>query len=316
MNTALSKHFSPASPRCCRALTILEMLVSTALLAFIVLGLTAMFIQVQKAFKMGIKQSSVTDSGRSVIDMIASDLSQLSDAGFPIPQQPFFQPTPLPQVNLYWQWNPGMDLIQSDGTVTRTNQLQDIFAMVETNNTWVGIGYMVSNWFTANGNAIPGVGTLYRYVAQTNAPLDATNSLFSGFYFGTGTNANYHRVADGVVHLKIYAYDGNGNEDAYEIPYDYPSSGSSAILLYPTVVTNLVNGLPFYQTNHLPHSIDIELGILEPETFEHVRALFTSGATAAAEQLLTNSPGKVEIFRQHIIVPAANSSPLAGALNP
>jgi len=63
-------------------LTILEMLVSTAMLSFIVLGLTAMFIQTQKAFKTGIKQTSVTDAGRAVIDMIASDLSQMADPHF------------------------------------------------------------------------------------------------------------------------------------------------------------------------------------------------------------------------------------------
>ena len=70
------------APRNCRALTILEMLVSTAMLAFIVLGLTAMFIQTQKVFKTGIKQTTVTDAGRTIIDMIASDLSQMSDPHF------------------------------------------------------------------------------------------------------------------------------------------------------------------------------------------------------------------------------------------
>ena len=58
------------------------MLVSTAMLSFIVLGLTAMFIQTQKAFKTGIKQTTITDAGRAIIDMIASDLSQMSDPRF------------------------------------------------------------------------------------------------------------------------------------------------------------------------------------------------------------------------------------------
>jgi hypothetical protein len=295
VKTVIPNHFPSELTRNSRGLTILEMLVSTALLAFIVVGLTAMFIQVQKAFKTGIKQTTVTDAGRTIIDMIAADLSQLSDTGFTNYYYPG-QANPPTQVNLYWQWNPSMDLVQTNDTVVRTNQLQDLFAMVETNGNWLGIGYTVSNWFTNANGAIPGVGTLYRYVAQTNGFLDTNNTLFSGFYAPLFTT-NFHRVADGVVHLKIYAFDSDGNEDTNEVLYDYPGSAStSTMFVYPTAT---------FPTNRLPHSIDIELGMLEPETFEHVRALYSSGATVAAQQLLTSSPNKVEIFRQHIIIPAA-----------
>jgi len=62
VKTALPKNISSRPVRSRRALTILEMLVSTAMLAFIVLGLTAMLIQTQKAFKTGIKQTTVTDA--------------------------------------------------------------------------------------------------------------------------------------------------------------------------------------------------------------------------------------------------------------
>ena len=80
-----------------RALTILEMLVSVALLSFIVLGLTAMFVQTQKAFKTGIKQTDSTDAGRAVMEMIAADLSQLSDPHFTnvtFPVYPTSSPNP------------------------------------------------------------------------------------------------------------------------------------------------------------------------------------------------------------------------------
>jgi hypothetical protein len=36
------------------------------------LGLTAVLIQVQKAFKTGIKQNTITDAGRSIMDMITA----------------------------------------------------------------------------------------------------------------------------------------------------------------------------------------------------------------------------------------------------
>ncbi len=295
------------------------MLVSTAMLAFIVLGLTAMFVQTQKVFKTGIKQTTVTDAGRTIIDMIASDLSQMSDPHFTNVYYPIYNSVsgfPNPPT-LDWSLS-GLDLVQvftNNGVpVFRTNELEDIFAMVQTNNTWVGIGYAVSNWFnnSNNGSPFPGVGTLYRYVATTNAPLFSTNLLFSNFNYQIGsntfTNTLFHRIADGVVHLKIYAFDAGGNETCYESNYDafgQTSVGNYSYLRYPVIVTNLATNVPPYWTNYLPHSIDIELGILEPEAFEHVRALYASGATAAAGQFLTNAAGQVEIFRRHIIIPAA-----------
>ena len=66
--------------RNCGALTIIEMLVSTTLLMFIMVGLTAMFVETQRAFKAGVRQSTMTDAGHTIIDMVAADLSQVSDA--------------------------------------------------------------------------------------------------------------------------------------------------------------------------------------------------------------------------------------------
>ena len=294
-----------------------------------------MFIQTQKVFKTGIKQTTVTDAGRTIIDMIASDLSQMSDPHFTNvaypptpyvtlgPSQGYIVNGPNPP-NLYWSFVPQYDLVQlvvsNNGVpVSRTNQLEDIFATVQTNNTWLGIGYTVSNWFTnSGGSAIPGVGTLYRYVVQTNAPLFSTNLLFSNFNYQIGlntfTNSLFHRIADGVVHLKIYAFDADGNETVNEPAYDSLQSGLT-YLQYP-FIKNVINpatglyekdasGNYILQTNYLPHSIDIELGILEPEAFEHARALYTSGAAVAAQQYLSTCAGQVEIFRQHIVIPAA-----------
>jgi len=299
------------------------MLVSTAMLAFIVLGLTAMFVETQKVFKSGIKQTTVTDAGRAIVDMIASDLSQMSDPHFtnvyfPTNLYPYASVGGYPNPpTLYWQFTNANDLYQYTNNINgvpvlcRTNQLEEIFATIQTNNTWIGVGYYVSNWFTDSaGGPIPGVGTLYRYVATTNAPLTTTNLLFANFEYGS--SSNFHRIADGVIHLKIYAFDSDGNEMCWEPSYDqtggidrFPRATSYAYLQYPVIVTNFANSL---QTNYLPHSIDIELGILEPEAFEHARALFTATPyphVAASNYLATQCLGQVEIFRQHIIIPAA-----------
>jgi hypothetical protein len=294
-------------PRPGRALTILEMLVSTAMLTFIVLGLTAMFIQTQKAFKTGIKQSDSTDAGRAVIDLIASDLVQMSDPHFtnvPLPTGPVTTTSPT---NFSWQLT-GNDLYQTitgpNGSTIWTNQLNDLYILVQTNSTWYGVGYAVSNWFTnGSGGSLPGVGTLYRYITSTNGPLTQTNPLYGNIQNDveqSGAFNNCHPVANGVVDLKITAYDAQGNMNTNQLLHPnsiFPFS-------YPVVVYNPTN-LSLYITNYLPHAVDIELGVLEPEAFEHARALYTAGATAAAQNYLAGCAGQVQIFRQHIIIPAA-----------
>ena len=286
-----------------RALTILEMLVSTALLSVIVLGLTAMLIQTQNAFKSGTKQTSSTDAGRAVIDMIASDLSQMTDPHFTNVYNPWVSAPPPPSsyflpTNLAWSAVAAYDLKQyQNGVVFRTNQLEDLYVLLQTNNIWFGIGYSVSNWFTNGaGGPIAGVGTLYRYTANMTGPLTNNNPLYQNYVNALGNNFNnFHRIADGIVHLKIYPYDASGNPDPMFYGYG-PYS-------YPTVITNY--GGVTYQTNYLPHSVDIEVGILEPEALEHARALYQSGANIAASNYLANAVGQVEIFRQHIIIPGA-----------
>lgn len=308
------------------ALTILEMLVSVALLSFIILGLTAMFIQTQKAFKTGIKQVDSTDAGRAVIEMVAGDIAQMTDPHFVnvtfpeyTPQQAV--PLPAPPPTLWWSYSPNFLFqiftnVDNQKVVQVTNELEDIYMTVQTNMNWLGIGYTVSNWFTnGTGGTLPGVGTLYRFVITNVGPLFYTNTLFSTYAnyvgFGTYTNTYFHRIADGVVHLKIRAFDADGNEMYWEPWYDSgPTAGPSMPnqgayvtgLQYPEIAYNSAGNL---QTNFLPHSIDIEMGILEPEAFEHVRSLYAAGAYAAAGLYLTNAVNQVQFFREHVIIPAA-----------
>src|SRR6202012_3080303 len=116
--------------------------------------------------------------------MIALDMSQMTDPHFTnviFPTNYSFIP------NLDIGFVPGLGFVQgitNNGTFTpvRTNQVEDIFLMMQTNATWLGVGYSVSNWFTnAGGGAIPGVGSLYRYVSTINGPLYATNLLYTTF---------------------------------------------------------------------------------------------------------------------------------------
>jgi hypothetical protein len=262
-------------------LTILEMLVSTAMLSFIVLGLTAMLIQTQKAFKTGIKQNTITDAGRSIMDMITTDLRQMSDA-----QNPY-------QTNFFWG-APNIKMVTNyeNGVAFRTNELNDIFILEHTNTTWLGVGYSVSNY-----SPNLGVGALYRYETNWNALAPIfTNDLYSQFYtninFTTNfNNAYWHKVADGVIDLKIRAFDQYGN-DVNSNSY-YPSFSYPIGQMYPRT-----------PTNELPNAVELEFGILEPETLVQLRGL-AGNETALMNFLSSNAAPKMEIFRQRITVATA-----------
>jgi hypothetical protein len=272
-------------------LTILEMLVSTAMLTLIVLGLTAVFIQVQRAFKNGIKQSDVTDAGRTIMEMIANDLRQMSDAKNPgVP-------------NLYWSWAGTNQLPQgSEGVMIRTNQQDELFILVHTNTIWTGIGYAVSN-------VGPCLGTLYRYVFSTNAQ-NITNNLFEPFYASVNNQSfgtNWHAVADGVIHLKLRAFDQNGNENEFESEVgDYTpiSANSAPAFSYPPSFLYLNINPSFINSNTLPNSVELELAVLEPDAFAQAHAL-AFNEVAVSNFLATNAVTKVDVFRQRLTIPVA-----------
>ena len=271
-------------------LTVLEMLVSTTCLVIIVLGLTAMFVETQRVFKMGTRQTSMTDSGRTILDMVTSDLAQLSDA----------QNTNI--VNLYWGWAPtNISMQTADGSTVpyRTNQLQEIFMLVRTNMQWVGVGYAVSNY-------AGGAGTLYRYMAMTNDPLTTNGAyyLYTNFAFGVANQVfsplYFHRVTDGVVHLKIRAFDTTGNEPLLEQYQDYAVGGAS--FSYPTSAYAYSTGVPgqtvFVPSAGLPGMVQLEVGVLEPDAFEQLRALPANRTIQL--NYLSKAGGKIQIYRQNI----------------
>jgi hypothetical protein len=187
------------------------MLVSSAMLALIIVGLTAMFVQTQKAFKTGIKQTDVSDAGLTIVRMISDDLSQVVDGQGLNTNVPVRGITNL--VNLMWSWNSSSVYpMREDGVWLRTNQLQSIYLLTRTNTVWRGVGYAISN-FSTN---LP-VGTLYRYVSPSsgryfdnrllyNPFLAAFSPNFSNEAYATSANIRLSRIADGVViawdHLK------------------------------------------------------------------------------------------------------------------
>jgi hypothetical protein len=263
------------------------MLVSTALLTFIVLGLTAVFVQTQKAFKTGIKSTTVTDAGRTIMEMVASDVRQMSDGNSsPVTNLPFV-------TNLYCGWpSNGFVNYINNNVPFRTNQLDSIYILEHTNNMWIGVGYAVQG-------AVGGVGTLYRFQTNYGTPFlsnDFIRPFMSSVTQQTFTNKVYwHRVADGVIDFKLQAYDQFGNNPWANI--DYSTAGN--FISYPSI--SYPFGFPII-SNTLPNTVQLELAILEPDALVRARSL--AGAPIALENYLqTNSLTAMEVFRQRISIP-------------
>jgi hypothetical protein len=284
--------------RATEALTILEMLVSTAMLAFIILGLTAMFIQTQKAFKTAIKASTITDAGRTIMDMIAADMRHMSDGNNP------------GITNLYWSWSGNSVQLINNTTPFRTNQVDAIYILEHTNTMWMGVGYAVQNLVPGSGSTL---GTLYRFETNFSAPYLLTNNLFYPFQDSViaqnfTNSVSWHRVADGVISLKLFTYDQNGREPGVEAYYgDWDSQGSYS---YPFSITNLpVLNTPLSPydrlVNTLPNAVDVELAILEPDAMVRARALASipSPSQAFKNYMSTNALTTMEIFRRRVSIP-------------
>ncbi len=257
------------------------------MLSFIVLGLTAMFVQTQRAFKTAIKATSVTDAGRTIMDMIGTDMRQMSDA-----QNPGV-------TNLYWTWTQNSPQYEN-GLAFRTNQIDDVYVLEHTNTTWLAVGYAVQNLVPGSSAS---VGTLYRYEDSINAPY-ITNDMFWPFYTNIETQnftnqALWHRVADGVISLKLRAYDQNGNEPWIESTF-YGDWAKEAQISYPVPP---YNGLP--ASNTIPNAVDVELAILEPEALVRARSL-AGVPSALTAYMQTNALTQMEIFRRRISIPVVS----------
>src|SRR5262245_45016848 len=65
-------------PRRRAAFSLLEVMVAVALLAVIIVGLLAMFYQVQRAFRAGTGQGDLMEHGRATMNLLTRELQQAS----------------------------------------------------------------------------------------------------------------------------------------------------------------------------------------------------------------------------------------------
>src|SRR4051795_11500139 len=65
------------------AFSLVEVMVAVGLLAFIIVGLLAMFYQTQRAFRSSATQTDVLEAGRAAMQIIRQDLQAIHAANFP-----------------------------------------------------------------------------------------------------------------------------------------------------------------------------------------------------------------------------------------
>src|SRR4051812_10135236 len=117
-----------------RGLTLVEMMVATTLLVVMMLGLTAMFNQTQRAFRGGLKQVDVFEGGRAIMDLISRDIEQA------------VMSKSLNDSSLYMAIPPGSTyLVQktpAGNSDLRTNLLSELF-FYNYSTSWSALGYRV-----------------------------------------------------------------------------------------------------------------------------------------------------------------------------
>jgi prepilin-type N-terminal cleavage/methylation domain-containing protein len=327
-----------------RGFSLIEILVTIALLSFIVLGLFAMFNQTQRAFMSSMGQTDVLEAARTVTDMMTRDLEQLTPSGSLATNFLVRAAQDTSGVN---DLIPSTQNLPGTNTVlfTRTNYLEDIFMLTRQNQTWTGIGYCVRVADPATGALYPaqlgtgqaGIGSLYRFTESFPAispggtdpggraypamgvPTDPSWLLFDFLRASrSGSTAISNRVCDGVVHVQVRSFATNG------FPIYAVTATTSAV--FRTNVLN-INYSVFRQasahyaftfpdhmdqlftwSNAVPAYLELELGIMEPRIFARFDSIPAAPARLAYFQRDDVST-RVQIYRQRI--PIRNVDPAA-----
>jgi hypothetical protein len=224
-------------------------------------------------------QTDVLESGRAVMDLLTRELEQMS---------PYNTTNGL---NFYTRSLTPNPLTQElpGSPDPRINVLQEFFFLSRSNQYWSGIGYLVST-------PALGAGTLYRF--ETNAH-NSRPDLIASFSqsFRAASLSNLHRVADGIVHLRLRAFATNGT-------LIDPGWGVKN-------TTNQWDILPgeiqysFY-SNAVPAYVDLELGILEAKVMERFRSMENNSVVARA--FLNKQAGRVHLFRQRVPIRNVDSA--------
>ena len=274
------------------AFTLIEVMVVMTLLSLIVLVLMAVFNSTQAAFRASVTQADVLESGRATMDLMASDLKQMSpsmDSSNFNSAVNFTAVVPSGYVSLV------QPLVASGPSQSRTNVQESIFILSRQNQTWTGVGYVIAN--SPQGD----LDSLYRFTASTNAQAagDPAAALFNMFNNSVATNMS--RLMNGVVSLTVRAYDINGGLMASNVVYSGGQATANRNVIY---LPSTLGQTGFYMfSNTLPASVEIELGALEDRILQRAGSLPNVPPAYPQTAYLQQQAGAVHIFRQRVSIP-------------
>jgi hypothetical protein len=170
-------------------------------------------------------------------------------------------------------------------TPLRTNLVQKFYLLSRVNADYVAVGYQVIPDFLDSG-----VGTLYRFT-RVNPVRDGAYWLSREFLRAPLTN--HSRLLDGVVHLRVRAFDRSGS---LITPFHTNSIFS---FTYRDPVWMPDQSAYFATSNVVPAFVELELGILEQQVLQRFKGLAT---VQAQRQYLSNNAARVHVFRHRVAV--------------
>jgi hypothetical protein len=206
--------------------------------------------------------------------------------------------------------------------IFRTNMVQRFFFLTRLNQDWIGTGYDV----IPDNPVDPLVGTLYRFTATNRVRTGPINlsGLFQAAVQRAASDSsrglpvtNLNRIADGVVHLRVRAFAGNGfllvtnqflGTNGFALgPYGpYTNAGNTIAcgdLLHPD------QSAAYFMSNAVPAFVDIELGVLEPQVLQRYRSIpVESSPSSPQRRYLQDRVAQVHLFHQRIAIPNVDTT--------
>ena len=283
--------------------TIMELMLAISITGVIVFALYGMFNHTQKALRANIAQVDVLESGRVTMDLLGREFSEMSATDFEGGTNFLAFPTPV--------YDPMVQALVGVAAY-RTNFLYDCYLFSRQNRDAIGTSYRIL--FAENG-----VGTLCRY--STNIPLISLTRTNLIRLVTTQAPTNYAKMAEGVIHFRLRAYNADGRLLSYDTTngwntYRLHRETESGQMLQTTVSSNLVmQGSKLRETrltflsNALPAYVEVELGVLEPKLVEQLKS-FEAGSDLA-KSFVSRYSGQVHLFRQRVPIRQSDLSSTA-----
>ena len=277
-----------------------------SLLALIVLALMDVFSSTQRAFRASVTQSDVLEGSRAAVDLITSDLRGMTPS-YGTNQIGVVTVGP---VNFFsfsnaYAYTPLAQTLPG-GSLPRVNQLNYFFVLGRKNisgqDTWTGVGYIVDT--TSTSPLYP----LYRFY-RTQPISQSPRVLFDTFNYEINQAqwTNMSHIMDGVVHLVVRPFDGNGN---------WMTNGYTSQMTPPK---NALFFAPFggemsfyFYSNAIPAAVELQLGVLEDRSLARAESLPNNVPGTPPNDrrtlYLSGQSGAVHIFRQQVTIPNVDRS--------